>query len=154
MRRVSARPIAARDVGELAGVVAIQRVGAIAEGDEEIEIAVGVEVDPRRLAHRAGRHRQADVAGGIGELAGGVAIQLQHRRVLERREAEQQIGIAVGVEVAPRRRARRPRVGDAGRRRHVGEHALVVAIQAVRLAVEADEHVEVAVAVDSRRRRW
>ena len=50
-------------------------------GDEEIEIAVGVEVDPRRLAHRAGRHREADVGGGVGELAGGVAIELEHRGI-------------------------------------------------------------------------
>ena len=66
---------------------------------------------------------------------------------VERREAEQQIGIAVAVEIPPRRRPRRPRVHDAGLRRHVGERALVVAIQAIRLAVEADEHVGIAVAV-------
>ena len=50
-----------------------------------------------------------------------VPIEAQHRLRGAGREAEEQVGIAVGVEVAPRRRARGPRVGDAGGRRDVGE---------------------------------
>ena len=136
------------DVGQLAGVVAIQRVGAIAEADEEIEIAVGVEVDPRRLADRAGRRRPSPRRSWHRQtMPALLRYSFNTDAALQRREAEQQIGIAVGIEVAPRRRARRPRVRHAGGRGHVGEHALVVAIQAIRLAVEADEHVEIAVVV-------
>ena len=138
-----------RDVGEPAGRVAEQHVGAIAKADKQIEIAVGVDVDPGRLAHGAGTDRQTGVAGYVHEAPAIVAIEPQHRRGWCRggREPDEQIGIAVGVEVSPRRGARRPRVGDAGRRRHVGEDARVVAIQPVRRAVEPDEQIDVAVAV-------
>ena len=68
--------------------------------------------------------------------------------ILAGREADEQIGIAVGVEVAPRRGARRPRVGDARRGRDVREHARVVAIETIRRAVEADEQIEIAVRIE------
>ena len=136
------------DVGELAAVVAIERIGAIAEGDEKIEIAVAVEIHEHRLPNRAGGDNQPRGRRHVRECRTVVAVQLQHRCVLERCEPEQQVRIAVGINIRPRRRPRRPRVGHAGRRCDVREHALVVAIQPIGFAVEADEHVEVAVAVD------
>ena len=65
-----------------------------------------------------------------------------------RREAEQQVGVAVGVDVTEGRGAGRPGIGHAGGRGDVGEGAGVVAIEAIGRAVEAHEQVEIAVAVD------
>ena len=154
--RASARPTVGRDVGETAGGVAEEHVGAIAEADEEVEIAVGVHVDPRGLAHRAGGHREIPRFGrDIDEARAIVAIQAQHGsragRAARGREADEQIRIAVRVEISPRGRAGRPRVGDARGRGDIREHAAVVAIQAVGRAVEADEQIDVAVAVVVRR---
>ena len=84
----------------------------------------------------------------VGESPAVVTVEPQHRAGRTRREAEQQIGIAVGVEVSERRGPRRPRVGDARSRRDVGEHALVVPVEAVGRAIEADEQIQIAVAVD------
>ena len=58
-----------------------------------------------------------------------------------------EIGIAVGVEVAPRRGARLDVVGEADFGRDIAKRAFVVAIEAVRPAAERDEVIEVAVVV-------
>src|SRR4029078_10030595 len=82
----------------------------------------------------------------LSRRAAIVAIEPQHR-ARAGREADEQIGIAVAVEVPPRRGARRARIADAGGAGNVREDALVVSIQPVWRAVEADEEIEIAVAV-------
>lgn len=129
------------------GVVAIERVWTIAEADEQIEIAVTVNVHERRLAHRPGGHHQSRRRRLVDERPSVVAVEAQHRTGRTWREAEKQVGVAVGVDIGPRRRARGTRVGHARGFGHVHERALVVAIQPVGLPVEAHEEIEVAVAV-------
>jgi len=53
----------------------------------------------------------------------------------------------VAVVVAPGGRPRHIVVGNAGRRGHVGEPAVVVAVQPVGVLVEAHEDVQVAIVV-------
>ena len=93
-------------------------------------------------------HVDAQLPPDVHEaLAAVVAVQpVRHGRGA--RKADEQIGIPVVVVVAPRRDARLVEVGEADLGRDVDERAVVVAIQAVHLAAEADEQIEVAVAVE------
>ena len=94
-------------------VVPEQHVRAIAKADVQIEVAVAVVVHPCRLADGPGLDGDARGRGDVGEAAAIVAIEAQHGSGAGR-ESDEQIGIAVGVEVTPRGRARGPRVGHAG----------------------------------------
>jgi hypothetical protein len=81
-----------------------------------------------------------------------VAIETKHRAGGARGKSEQQIGIAVGVEIAPRR-PRRPCVGNSHLLCDIleggtgGRACRGVAIQAVRGSVEPDEEIGIAVGV-------
>ena len=101
----------------------------------------GWRISPIDLDTHRRRHVGERLAGAV------VAIQLC-RHVRAAGEADEEIGVAVAVEVAPRRGAGVGEVGDTGLGGDVDERAVVVAIQPVRLVLrEADEEVEVAVAV-------
>ena len=76
------------DVRETAAVVTEERVGLVAERDEEIEIAVAVEVDPRGLSDRAGGHHEAGIGGHVSERPLRVPIQAQHGPRRAGREAD------------------------------------------------------------------
>ena len=73
-----------------------------------------------------------------------VAIDLGGNRLI--READEEIGIAVGIEVAPRGGAGLLVVHESDVGGDVTERSVVVAIETVRLAAERDEVIEVAVA--------
>ena len=62
-------------------------------------------------------------------------------------EADEQIGIAIGIEVAPRGGAGLLVVGQADLGGDIAEHPVVVAIETVGAAAKGDEVVEIAVAV-------
>ena len=142
------QPECRRPIGEHATVVDEQRVGAIAERDEQVEVAVAIGVDECGLAYRPCRHAETRRRGGVGEDAARVAIQAQHRSGRSGREPEQQVGVAVGIDIPEGRGPGSARIGHASGRRDIREHAAVVAIEPVGRAIEADEEVEVAVAVD------
>ena len=135
------------DVDVLAAVVAVEHVRPIAKRDEQVGIAVVVVIEERRLPRRrddVDAHLPPDVHEA---LAAVVPVQpVRHGRGT--RKADEQIGIPVVVVVAPRRDARLVEVGEADLGRDVDEGAVVVAIEAVHLAAESDEQVEVAVAVE------
>src|SRR5262245_15339039 len=63
-------------------------------------------------------------------------------------KADEQIDMAVAIEVAPRRDASLDRVRQADRFRHIIESSVVLPVQTVRTAAEADELVEIAVVVE------
>ena len=137
------------DARERLAVVAEEHVRRVAEADEEIEVAVVVEVDERRLPRLAGRvdaHRLRH----LDERLAGALVAIEPARNLGlARESDEQVDVAVAVEVAPRRGARVVEIGDAELRGDVRERAVVVAIETVRLALpEADEQIEVAVVVE------
>src|SRR3954465_9173082 len=131
----------------MAAVVPEQAVGvAVLVGDEQIEIAVTVDVEP----HGAdGPARIADTrfSSDIDESRAVVPEQ-PVRLVAERNE---QIDVAVVVVVNPRNLAGDAGDADADRRGGIGEVAAVavVSIELVRRAVdEADVEIDVAVAVE------
>ena len=140
------------DVDEMAAVVPKQAVGvAVLVGDEQIEIAVAVDVEPDG-ADGLARIADARLDGDVGEAAAVVAKQ-PVRLVAER---DEEIEIAVVVVVDPRRLARDAARREAERRRHVREMAsvAVVAIELVGDAAdEADVQIDVAVAVEVAPRR-
>ncbi len=142
-----------RHIAERLAIVLKQRVRPIAKRHEEIEIGVAVVVHPHRLTHRTGWNFEPRLGGRVAERPLGVAIQAQDRRARAGREADQQVGVAVGVGIAPGRGPRRTSVRDSRGRRGVGERPTVVAIETVGRSVEADEQIEVGVAVVRRPRR-
>ena len=62
-------------------------------------------------------------------------------------EADEQIRIAIGVEIAPRGRSRFLVIGQPDFGGDVAERAVVVAIEPIGPAAERDEVVEIAVAI-------
>ncbi len=136
-----------RLVAEDAAVVAEERVGAVAKRHEQVEIAVALDIHPHRLAHGAGGECESGCRRGVGEDTALVAIEAQHRGARRRREADQQVGIAVRIRIAKGGCTGRARLGQTGGGRDVGEDAAVVAVEPVGLAVEAHEEIEIAVAV-------
>ena len=134
------------DISKAPSLVAEERVRAVAERHEQIEIAVRVHVNPDRLPDGAGFYLQTDGAGDIDEACGRVAIEPKDRCVV-RREADEQVGIAVCVEIAPCSGAGGSSIGNTGARGIVHQRAGVVAVQPVCLPVESDEEIEVVVSV-------
>ena len=110
-----------------------------------VEIAVAVVIDPRGLAGDA-IQGDAEAAGHVDEArAALVAIHLG--RDLRVGEPDEQIRIAVGIEITPGRRARFLVVGKSDVDSNVAERALVVAIEAIGPASERDEVIKITVAV-------
>ena len=140
-----------RDLGEVPVVVAEEHVGPVAPRDKEIEIAIAVEVHPRELAHLPGGDLgEARRRGDVGEVTVRVAIEAEDRTARGagiRRESHDEIGMAVAIEVAPRCRARRARIGHARLGGHVPERTPFIMVEPVRLAVHSNEEVGPAVAV-------
>ena len=139
------------DIDEAAAIVAQQPIRHVAEGREQIEVAVAVVINPGGLARHAVQH-DADLLRDVDEsrALGVVAIDL--RGNLRIGEPDIEIGVAVGVEVAPRRRARflgdEPSVVDQpDLLGDVAEDAVVVSIEPVRPAAKRDEVIQVAVVV-------
>ena len=122
------------------------RFGWSRNADEEIEIAVVVVVDPRRLPRNADE-TEAERRRHVGEMASVAVVSIQLVGDAAGKP-DVQIEVAVAVEVAPRRRARLDRVREADCRRHVLESSVVLPIEAIRAAAEADELVEIAVVVE------
>ena len=126
------------DVGELSAVIAKQRIRPIAKGDEQVEIAVAIDVDPHRLPDGTRLDDQAGVSRDIGEPRAIVLEQLQHGPGA-RREADQQIGIAIGVVIAPGGGARAAGEIDAHRCGDVAQTAAIVAVEMAQARAGADE---------------
>jgi hypothetical protein len=89
------------DVAEAVSLVPEEHIGTVAKRDEQIQIAIRVRVHPGRLAHGAARNREARRRGGVAEASAIVAIQPQNR-IGAGGKPQEQVGIAVGVEVTPR----------------------------------------------------
>ncbi len=139
------------DARETTAVIPEQHVGRIAKRDEQIEVAVVVNVDPRdltRFAQRVDAHGRADVR----EMRAAAVVPIEPvARLRSAGEPDVQVDLAVAIKIAPRRGASVGEVGDPGRARHLDECPAIVAIQPVRLALlEADEQIQIAVAVDVR----
>jgi len=73
-----------------------------------------------------------------------VAIELVRRAV---DEADVDVEIAVGIEIAPRRGSRLDVVGEADGGGDVDEATVILAVKTVRPAAKADELVQIAVVV-------
>jgi hypothetical protein len=134
------------DVGEAAVVVAKQPVRLVAECHKEVEIAIVVVVDPRRLPRNADE-MEAECRRHVGEMAAVAVVSIQLVGDAAGK-ADVQIEVTVAVEVAPCRDARLDRVRKADGRRHIFESSVVLLVQTVRAAAEADELVEIAVVVE------
>src|SRR6185436_18671960 len=102
-----------RHVNELAAGVSEEHVRAILKRDEEIEIAVRVEIDPRGLADRASLETKAGHRGDLGESSRIIPVEPQYGAVA-RREANQEIGIAVAIHITPGSGASSARVRQPG----------------------------------------
>ena len=138
-----------RHVGEAAAVVAKQPVRLIAERDEQVEVAVVVVVDPRRLAAHADQI-QAERRRDVGEMP--VAVVVIELVVRTADEADVEIDVAVRVVVAPRRDARLDVVGNPGGGGDIREAAVILPVESIRPAAEADELVQLPVVVEIRPR--
>ena len=112
------------DVGEAAVVVAKQPVRLIAECHEEIEIAIVVVVDPRRLPRHADE-TEAERRRHVGEMASVAVVSIQLVGDAAGK-ADVQIEVAIAVEVAPRRDACLDRVRQADGRRDILEPSVVL----------------------------
>ena len=127
-----------------------QRVRAIAERDEQIDLAVVVVIDPADLPALADEI-DAHPAPDLGEVLAVaiVAIQLVRHRGVPR-EPDVQIHVPVAVEIAPRRRARILAVGEADLRRDIEELAVSgIPIKSIQMAAtEAHEQIGIAVVVE------
>ena len=135
----------AGDIGEPAiAVVAEQmhRWSAAGRGDEQIEIAIMIGVEPGRRA-RSAQSRQTGCGRHIAEPAGSVLFIQSQSGASE----EQQIGAAVVVVVAGHnaRSRRRGRAEPCARR--IGEAAAIVPVDMQAAAAAVDE-IEVAVAIE------
>ena len=117
-------------VDKLSAIVTQQSIRHIAECRKQIQIAVAVVVDPRRLPRHAGQV-DADVLRDVDELRSLRVVAIHLRGDLRIGEADIEIGIAVGIEVTPGRRSRLDGVDEADFGRDVAERALVVAIEAI-----------------------
>ena len=151
VRRGSSRPISLPTLAKRAPSLRKSMFGASRTPTKQVEVAVVVDVDKRRLSALPGASRPTAV-GDVGKwLAGAVvAIELARSHRLAR-EADEEIDVAVGVEVTPRRRAGVGDVRDAELGGDVDEGAVIIPIQPIRLALsEPDEQIEVAVAVEVR----
>ena len=140
------------DVDKAAAIVAQQSIRHIAERREQIEIAVAVVVDPRRLARHAVQV-DADVLRDVDELRALRVVAIDLRGDLRIGEADVEIGIAVGVEIAPGRGSRllcTKSSTSPTSAADVTKRAVVVAIEAIGPAAERDEVIEVAVVIDIR----
>ena len=122
--------------------------GAARSSCEEIEEAVAIEVGDRgpdaapRLRPAGGvdaplRRDIDEPAVVVSEQAVGIAFLVR----------DEQIEIAVAVNIEPDGAHRLARIADASLSRHVGEVSAIVAEQAVRLVAKRDEQIEVAVVV-------
>ena len=131
-------------------VVPKKSVGPVPECEEEIQITIGVVVDPRGLSRRSLPKLQTNLCGDVGEArVTVVSKQRDYRSVAGK--AEQQVGISVGVEVTPSGRPHGSLHHQAHLNRNVDETTgKVIAVQPTAGAVEADEAVGIAVPVDIR----
>ena len=134
------------DIDEAAVIVAKQTVRLVAECYEQIEVTIVVVIDPRHLTRNPGQI-DAERTGDVREVTpvAIVAIELVRRPV---DEAEVEIDVTVGVEIAPRGSAGFHVVGQANGGRDILEAAAILLIETIRTAAKADELVEISVVVD------
>ena len=136
-----------RNVSEHSFLVPEEDVRTIAEADEEIEIVVAVEIDPRGLPYGAGGNLQARRQRDVDEPGGAVPIEREDRSGAGG-EANEEIGLAIEVEVSPRRGSNGTRFSDGRGDSEIAECTALVQEQPVGRAVETNEQVGCAVVVD------
>ncbi len=138
-------------IDKLPAIVAEQAIRTVAERGEEIEIAVAVVINPRRLTTDAGQG-EANLSRHIDEALAIALVAVDLRSHLGIGEPDVEIGMAIGVVVSPgharTRLVRRiARAADLGVRTS-SERPAIIPIEPVGAAAKADEIVEVTVIVD------